>query len=67
MSDALSGRGYYVIQAADGWDAIRLAGEYDVLIHALVTDFHMSGLDGRRLLHVTIGLCPARRLSLGSD
>jgi two-component system cell cycle sensor histidine kinase/response regulator CckA len=49
MSDALSGRGYCVIQAADGWDAIRLADEYDGLIHALVTDFHISGLDGHDL------------------
>jgi CheY-like chemotaxis protein len=48
-ADALLDRGYCVIPASDGWEAIRLADEYEGLIHALVTDIHMPGLDGHHL------------------
>lgn len=49
FADALVGKGYCVLQAEDGEAALRAAAAYDGLIHVLVTDIHMPGLDGRGL------------------
>jgi DNA-binding response OmpR family regulator len=46
---ALSQRGYCVLQARDGEEALRLEGEYDGIIHVLVTNVRMPNVNGHDL------------------
>ncbi len=48
-SQALRDRGYLVLEAIDGEDALRVAREADVPIDLLVTDVEMPRLGGRQL------------------
>src|SRR3954447_6239676 len=48
-SKALSGRGYCVIEAADGKEAMEREAEYDGKIHVLVTNVDMPGIKGHDL------------------
>jgi CheY-like chemotaxis protein len=50
IAAVLSPCGYHVIEAQDGREALRLAGEYDGRIHVLVTDLHMPRGDGYQLI-----------------
>jgi two-component system, cell cycle sensor histidine kinase and response regulator CckA len=45
----LESGGYKVLEAKDGVDAIRMAGEYKEQIHLLVTDMVMPGMTGQEL------------------
>ena len=47
---ALKRRGYTVIEAAHGGEALRLAQEHEGPIHLVLSDFHMPGMNGRDLV-----------------
>lgn len=49
-SRILNDRGYKVLDAADGMEALHLSGEYCSEIHMIVTDVVMPGLSGTRLV-----------------
>ena len=49
VHDVLKSRGYSVICASDGNDALRIAGEYNGTIDLLVTDIIMPNLGGQDL------------------
>jgi two-component system, cell cycle sensor histidine kinase and response regulator CckA len=46
VSVLLRERGYHVLEAANGEDALRAADQYPGPVHLLVTDVKMPGLDG---------------------
>ena len=48
-SDFLSGRGYTVLTAMDGTEALRIAEGHEDLIHVLVTDIVMPNVGGKEL------------------
>jgi two-component system cell cycle sensor histidine kinase/response regulator CckA len=48
-SDFLQGRGYMVLTAMDGNDALRIAEGHEDLIHLLVTDIVMPNVGGKEL------------------
>jgi CheY-like chemotaxis protein len=45
----LVGKGYHVIAARDGDEALRLAGQHPGPIHLLITDLAMPHVDGAEL------------------
>ncbi|HUX34786.1 MAG TPA: ATP-binding protein, partial [Gemmatimonadaceae bacterium] len=47
---ALKRRGYTVVEAAHGGEALRLAQEYQGSIHLVLSDLHMPGMNGRDLV-----------------
>ncbi len=47
---ALVRRGYQVVEAAHGGEAVRIATEREGPIDLVLTDFHMPGMDGRDLV-----------------
>jgi PAS domain S-box-containing protein len=47
---ALKRRGYDVLEASHGGEALRVAGEHSGPIHLALSDFHMPGMDGRDLV-----------------
>jgi two-component system cell cycle sensor histidine kinase/response regulator CckA len=49
MAAALRGRGYSVLEAADGVEALRIAADHGGPIHLLVADAVMPALSGREL------------------
>jgi PAS domain S-box-containing protein len=54
-SAVLTGRGYRVLSASDGAEAVRLTEQHSGKIHLMITDAIMPGMDGREL---------ARRLAI---
>ena len=46
---SLSSKGYCVIEAENGREALRLAAEYDGAVHVLVTNVQMPEMDGHKL------------------
>lgn len=49
VTNALSSRGFCVLGASNGADALRLAYEHEGTIHVLVTDIQMPIMDGYQL------------------
>jgi len=49
VSDVLKSLGYKVLEAGDGEEALRISGEHEDVIHLLLTDFIMPGINGREL------------------
>jgi PAS domain S-box-containing protein len=49
VREFLHRKGYTILQAMDGKDALRIAGEYEQPIHLLLTDVVMPNLGGREL------------------
>lgn len=49
VRDELIGRGYQVLEAASGDEALRRYGSSDETIHLLLTDVVMPGINGREL------------------
>ena len=58
----LEDRGYSVLEAGDGAEALRLAEEYDGPIDLLVTDIVMPEMSGRKLAESVRSLHPAARV-----
>lgn len=61
-SRVLRRRGYHVIEAVDGGDALRIANAYDGTIALIVTDLIMPGLDGPRLAQALVPSRPEMRV-----
>jgi CheY-like chemotaxis protein len=59
---ALEGRGYTVLEAADGREALTVAGEYADPIHLVLTDVVMPEVSGRQLAEVLGRQRPGLRL-----
>jgi CheY-like chemotaxis protein len=47
--DILQGAGYRVLEAEDGEQALRIASEHPGIIHILLTDIMMPGINGKEL------------------
>lgn len=58
----LAARGYAVIEAADGTDAVRLAAAFDGRIDLLVTDVVMPGMGGIEAASQIAGARPDVRI-----
>jgi PAS domain S-box-containing protein len=61
-SRALQGRGYSVLEAETGAEALRLAEEYDGPIDLVITDIVMPEMSGRRLAESVHSLHPSARV-----
>ena len=48
-SKTLSERGYCIIEAGNGREALQREGEYDGRIHVLITNVDMPGMRGHEL------------------
>jgi two-component system, cell cycle sensor histidine kinase and response regulator CckA len=57
----LRDRGYTTIEAADGFDALRLAKDYEEKIHLILTDAVMPGMGGKELVERMKALRPGIR------
>jgi len=55
---ALEERGYHVLEAASGKDAIGVFKNYEGKIHLLATDVVMPGMNGRELAETVVGIRP---------
>ncbi len=68
MARVLRRRGYRVIEVADGDEAIEASDRHSGVVHLLVTDLVMPGMNGRELarflVHVRPGLQGALRVGL---
>lgn len=58
---ALLARGYNVIQASNGEDALTLAGTYNAPIHLVISDVVMPEMDGNELFRLLRGWFPSLR------
>jgi PAS domain S-box-containing protein len=52
-------RGYSVLEAADGMEALRIAGEFTEEIHLVLTDVVMPGMSGKELVSQLKAVRPA--------
>jgi CheY-like chemotaxis protein len=59
---ALQSTGYAVLEAQDGEQALRVAGEYRGLIHILVSDLVMPRMGGRQLADLLTRTRPGMRV-----
>jgi two-component system cell cycle sensor histidine kinase/response regulator CckA len=58
---ALTARGYQVIEATDGEDALALAGSHNAPIHLVISDVVMPEMDGNELFRHLRAWYPAMR------
>jgi CheY-like chemotaxis protein len=58
---ALESKGYLVLEAAGGEEALRLCLNHPLPIHLLVTDLVMPGLNGREIREQVLALRPGTR------
>ena len=56
--EALQRQGYTVLEAEDGAAAMQLAAHYPGIIHLLLTDMVMPGMNGRELAHRVVNIRP---------
>ncbi len=61
-SQVLQSRGYTVIEAADGWEALALGEQYPGPIHLLLTDVIMPGINGLEVAERWLARRPATRV-----
>ena len=61
-SRILRKRGYQVLEARDGFDAVRLSDAYNGVIHVLLTDVVMPRMGGRELVERLRPIRPAMRV-----
>jgi len=62
--ETLARRGYRVLSAASGEEAVRLAGAYDGAIHLLISDVVMPGMKGPELADRLRAMRPGMRVLL---
>ncbi|HVN06948.1 MAG TPA: response regulator [Bryobacteraceae bacterium] len=62
ICEVLTGRGYHVLEAVRGADAIRMANEHDGRIHMLLTDVVMPGMSGPQALEQIRARHPAMKV-----
>ncbi len=62
LGDTLRSRGYVVLEASNGLEALRVAAGHDGPIHLLVTDVVMPHLSGRALAEHLAALRPALKV-----
>ena len=55
-------KGYTVLQAVDGNDALRIADEHKDPIHLLITDMVMPNIGGAELAHLLMPLRPQMKV-----
>jgi two-component system cell cycle sensor histidine kinase/response regulator CckA len=58
----LQARGYKLLEAANGLEALRICKTYAEPIHLLLTDLNMPGLDGPALAEAALAIRPDMRL-----
>ena len=61
FAKALRGRGYQVVEAANGEDALTLAGSYNAPMHLVISDIMMPEMDGNELFRTLRTLYPKMR------
>jgi len=59
---SLRNYGYTVLEATDGFEALKICSSYQNPIHILVTDVVMPGMNGRELAEGVKSLCPAMKI-----
>jgi DNA-binding NtrC family response regulator len=62
--ETLARRGYRVLSAASGEEAVKLAGAYDGTIHLLISDVVMPGMKGPELADRLRAMRPGMRVLL---
>jgi CheY-like chemotaxis protein len=63
ISDVLSGRGYTILQAGNGKEALQLVEQYTSPIHLLLTDVIMpGGMNGREVAERLVQLHPETKV-----
>jgi hypothetical protein len=62
LCEFLKGRGYTVLPAADGREALRVCHEHQGTIHVLLTDMVMPAMPGIELARKVLALRPATRI-----
>ena len=62
ITDILESRGYTVVSAADGVEALTAFGEHDGTVDLLLTDIVMPRMNGRELAERLLAMNPAMRV-----
>ena len=62
VQEFLQRKGYTVLQAVDGNDALRIADEHKDPIHLLITDMVMPNIGGAELAHLLMPLRPQMKV-----
>jgi two-component system cell cycle sensor histidine kinase/response regulator CckA len=66
LADVLRDHGYRILEARNGHEAVRIAGEHPGPIHLLITDAVMPGMGGHELAERLTGLRPEMAVLLMS-
>lgn len=65
-AEVLQAKGYCVLQAEDGYEAIECAAKHDATIHAVVTNVRMPRMDGHELARQVKAMIPAIKVLIVS-